>query len=255
MSFSTDNGVNALASLPPSKAATAKNPSLSVAEAITPMHDQHAPPHMDLDDTGVNALASLPPSKAATAKNPSLSIAEAITPMHDQHAPPHVYLDDTWYIITASTYQRAPYLVSDQAKILVRDKLKELIQAFKIRLKAWVILNNHYHLLLKTDNGYSLPHFFQRLHGSTSFIFNGWEGKRGRKVWHNYWDTCIRDKHDFWTRFNYIHNNPIKHGYVNNLSDWPYSSYHYYLRTQGEEWLADVLRTYPVLDYLEGDDF
>ena len=29
----------------------------------------------------------------------------------------------------------------------------------------------------------------------------------------------------------------------------------YYRRTQGEDWMADVLRTYPVLNYLEGDDF
>jgi hypothetical protein len=40
MSFSTDNGVNALASLPPSKAATAKKPLPSVAEANTLMHER-----------------------------------------------------------------------------------------------------------------------------------------------------------------------------------------------------------------------
>ncbi len=207
------------------------------------------------NNAGVNAKAFPSPAKAAPPEESSPSIAEAITPLPQQHAPPHLYLDDTWYIITAATYQQAPYLVSDQAKILVRDHLKEHIQEFKIKLKAWVILNNHYHLLLKSRNGYLLPRFLQRLHGSTSFTINGWEGKRGRKIWYNYWDTCIRDEHGFWTRFNYIHNDPIKHGCVNNLSNWPYSSYHYYLRTQGEDWLADVSRTYPVLDYLEGDDF
>ncbi|RLC75718.1 MAG: hypothetical protein DRJ03_21590, partial [Chloroflexi bacterium] len=64
------------------------------------------------------------------------------------HHPPHVYLDDTWYIITASTLNHAPFLTSDRAKVLVRDKLKSLIVAFNVRLLAWAILNNHYHLLL-----------------------------------------------------------------------------------------------------------
>ena len=52
------------------------------------------------------------------------------------HHPPHIYLDDTWYIITAATLNHAPLLSSDRAKALVRDKLKELIQEFKITLRA-----------------------------------------------------------------------------------------------------------------------
>lgn len=175
--------------------------------------------------------------------------AKAATPPQ----PPHLYLDNTWYIITASTYHHADYLASDEAKILVRDKLKTLIQEFQIRLKAWVILNNHYHLLLKTHIGKDLTLFFQRLHGGTSFELNRLEGKRGRKVWHNFWDTCIRTERSFWTRFNYIHNNPIKHDYVTNLDDWPYSSYHYYLRTRGVEWMRELWEAYPVLDY-KGQD-
>ena len=171
------------------------------------------------------------------------------------HHPPHIYLDDTWYIITASTLNYTPFLSSGRAKALVRDKLKELIQEFKITLRAWVILDNHYHLLLKTYLGNDLSRFFGRLHGGTSFKINGWDNTSGRQIWHNYWDTCIRNEEGYWMRFNYIHNNPIKHGYVHNLQEWPFSSYHYYLRTEGKEWLDDCFATYPVLDYLEGDDF
>jgi hypothetical protein len=65
----------------------------------------------------------------------------------------------------------------------------------------------------------------------------------------------IRHGSHLWTRFNYVHNNPVKHGYVRQLEDWPFSSYHYYLRTKGEEWLQDCWPRYPVIDYLEGDDF
>jgi putative transposase len=58
-----------------------------------------------------------------------------------------------------------------------------------------------------------------------------------------------------WTRFNYIHSNPVKHGYVSHPDAWPYSSYHYYLRTRGSAWLADSYERYPVLEHVQGDDF
>src|SRR5690348_3069488 len=124
--------------------------------------------------------------------------------MPDRH-PPHIYADDTWYMITASTLNHAPFLTSEQAKALVRDRLQELIQRFQISLHAWVILNDHYHVLLKTRKGSDLPYFIGRLHGSTSRYINLQDAALGRRIWHNYWDTCIRTEVDLWTRFNYIH--------------------------------------------------
>ena len=171
------------------------------------------------------------------------------------HHPPHVYLDDTWYIISAATLGHAPFLASEQAKALVRDKLKGLVVTFGIHLRAWVILDNHYHLLLKTSRGKDLSRFFGQLHGSTSHQINLLDGAAGRHVWHNYWDTCIRDDVGFWTRFNYVHYNPVKHGYVRDAEGWAFSSYRYYLRTKGQDWLADCWSRYPVLDYLRWDDF
>lgn len=170
------------------------------------------------------------------------------------HHPPHIYLDDTWYIITASTVDHTRFLVGEGAKSLLRDKLKELVLEFKITLRAWVILDNHYHLLLKTYRGRDLSRFFGKLHGGTTWQINQWEKTPGRQIWHNYWDTCIRDENGYWTRFNYIHQNPVKHGYVLQTVDWPFSSYHYYLRTEGQEWLDDLLMAYPVRDY-EWDNF
>lgn len=169
--------------------------------------------------------------------------------------PPHLYLDDRWYFMTGSNYHGHHHLKSDAAKIIVRDKLMALTQKYNWQLKAWVILNNHYHFLAKVRLGSDIRPFFQYLHGGTSFELNNLENKRGRKVWHNFWDRCIRNERGFWTRFNYIHNNPIKHGYVKRLSDWPYSSFHDYLRTEGRDWLADCWRNYPVISYLDGDDF
>jgi putative transposase len=173
--------------------------------------------------------------------------------MSDHH-PPHLYIDDTWYMITASTINHAPFLKNDQVKVLVRDTFEALIQTFDISLLAWVILDNHYHLLLKMNIGRDVSRFISRLHGRTSRQMNLQNNAVGRQVWHNYWDTCIRTEAGMWTRFNYIHHNPVKHGYVHNLEDWPFSSYRIYLAEKGVEWLEDCWQTYPVIDFLN-DDF
>jgi putative transposase len=147
-----------------------------------------------------------------------------------EHHPPHLYLDRCWYVISASTLDHLPLLHIERAKTFMRDKLR-----FQTQLRAWVILDNHYHLLLRTDRGLDLARFIGRLHGSTSRQINLWDGVTERQVWHNYWDTCIWDEVGLWTRFNYIHNNPVKHGYVRDPVDWPFSSYGYYLRTKGPD--------------------
>ncbi len=173
-----------------------------------------------------------------------------------QHHPPHVYLDTTWYMVTASTCRREHLLRPAGHKELVRDQLKALLVEFNIRLTAWVILDNHYHLLVRLDRGASLPRFIARLHGRTSYDLNSLDGTRGRQVWHNYWDTCIRGEADYWRRFNYIHYNPVKHAYVRQAEDWCLSSYRYYLEHKGHEWLAHVAARYPVADFTDlYDDF
>ena len=171
------------------------------------------------------------------------------------HRPPHIFLDETRYIITASTLNHVPYLADSSKKQIWRDTIMALLKEFRLALYAWVLLDNHYHLLLKVKRGHDLPRFIGRLHGSTSFQINRLDNARGRKVWYSYWDSCVRDEVDFWMKFNYIHNNPVKHGYVQRWEGWEYSSYRYYLRTKGEEWLMDCWARYPVLNYLEGDDF
>lgn len=168
--------------------------------------------------------------------------------------PPHVFLDDAWYIITSSIYQRHHLLHKEGHKEFLRDQLKAIVTEFNLKLTAWVILDNHYHILIKSKTGAELPKAIGRLHGRVSFELNKRDRSQGRQLWHNYWDTCIRSERDYWTRFNYIHHNPVKHGYVSRMEDWSSSSYRWYLEHKGEEWLADVFRRYPIIDFTDARD-
>lgn len=117
-----------------------------------------------------------------------------------------------------------------------------------------MILDDHYHLLLHLEHGADLKIFMRCLHGRTSFELNKKTNRRGRQVWHNYWDRLVESEADYWTRFNYIHHNPLKHGYVSDPADRHFSSYPQWLKQEGEEWMADVLATYPIVDFQLAED-
>lgn len=64
-------------------------------------------------------------------------------------------------------------------------------------MDAWVVLPNHYHLLLKSRLGRDIGNLIGRLNGRTSYEINGLDRTHGRQVWYNYWDTCVRGDADY----------------------------------------------------------
>ena len=50
-------------------------------------------------------------------------------------------------------------------------------------------------------------------------------GERG--IWQRrYWEHFIRDERDFQAHMDYVHINPMRHGLVSRVQDWPYSTFH-----------------------------
>jgi putative transposase len=67
--------------------------------------------------------------------------------------------------------------------------------------------------------------------------------KRERGLWQRrYWEHNIRDDADFERHLDYVHYNPVKHGLVVRVQDWPFSSFHRYVRdgTLPADWGGDV---------------
>jgi len=40
----------------------------------------------------------------------------------------------------------------------------------------------------------------------------------------------IRDENDFGRHIDYLHFNPVKHGLIKRVKDWPYSTFHRYVK-------------------------
>jgi putative transposase len=51
--------------------------------------------------------------------------------------------------------------------------------------------------------------------------------QRDKGIWQRrYWEHAIRDEGDLERHLDYVHFNPVKHGLVTRVRDWPYSSFH-----------------------------
>jgi REP element-mobilizing transposase RayT len=92
-----------------------------------------------------------------------------------------------------------------------------LLAVFKGRsalIHAWCVLPNHYHAIIETSDILGVLNDLGRMHGRLSFCWNGKENTRGRQVWCGAAERYMRNDAHFWATLNYVHNNPVHHGYA-----------------------------------------
>lgn len=170
------------------------------------------------------------------------------------HSPPHPVRLKTCYLLTAACYEHECHMGSEKRRRQLLDKLFEQFISAGMEIRAWVILPNHYHLLANISNFDQLGHLFHLVHGQTSHQWNAEDCSVGRRVWYRYTDRAIRSEAHYYATLNYLHYNPVKHGWAKSPYDWAESSVHWYLEHFGREWLRDGWCRFPVRQYGKGWD-
>jgi putative transposase len=69
------------------------------------------------------------------------------------------------------------------------------------------------------------------------------QGRGERGIWQRrYWEHTLRDEDDFLRHLDYIHFNPVKHGHVVRVCDWPHSSFRRWVRLGAypEDWAGSA---------------
>jgi putative transposase len=146
------------------------------------------------------------------------------------HNPPHLFVPDTLYMLTASIHRGAHMMKSSQRKAEWRDAFHEAAKIYEWQVIAWVVLHNHYHAIVRSpEHACNLFKFINSYHKYTARKWNREDGLSGRKVWWNYWDSCIRTEHDYSSRLKYVFWNPLKHGLVERPEGYDFSNYRAYL--------------------------
>jgi putative transposase len=172
------------------------------------------------------------------------------------HSPPRLpNFGHLHFHITAACYEHRPYIGhSLQRMDAFAHNLLAVFTAHANQTFAWCVLPNHYHALVETPDLLVLSRELGRLHGRTSHAWNGEECARGRKVFFRVADRVMRSERHFWATMNYIHHNPVHHGYVERWLDWPWSSASDFLAQLGRHEAEQIWLEYAIEDYGKGWD-
>jgi putative transposase len=168
-----------------------------------------------------------------------------------KHTPPHFEsTEERQFLISGACYEHQHLIGKSSHRMSECEAaILNACDRLAMNIYAWCVLPNHYHVLLKTDRVKDVRKELGLMHGRLSHQWNGEDNTRGRQVWHNCFERGIKSDRHYWASLNYVHHNPVHHGYVQKWQDWPWSSAKDFIDEVGREKVAEIWETYPLLDY------
>ncbi len=148
------------------------------------------------------------------------------------------YLEGGTYFFTVTLSDRNSKLLIDQIDLL-RLSYRSVQEEWPFRTIAICVMPDHIHAVWQLplgDSSYSkrwqrIKARFSKALPASSSRSGSKRRKREKGIWQRrFWEHLIRDEDDLERYVDYIHYNPVKHGYVPSVKDWPYSSFHRYVR-------------------------
>ncbi len=142
------------------------------------------------------------------------------------HAPPHVFCPDVNYMLTAGTYGKERLFNTNEKLSVVEKTIISCLEKFEWSPIAWAVMSNHYHLIIRSPqkNSDNLKTMVKDIHTKSAIALNQMDGQKGRKVWFEYWDSCLTYENSYYARLKYVMNNPVHHGLVVNAEDYQHCS-------------------------------
>ena len=152
------------------------------------------------------------------------------------------------YHITSRGNERSDIFRDDHDKERFLEKLAEIVEEHHVRLYAYVIMTNHYHLLIETPRG-NLSRFMQQLNTSYTMYYNVKHDRVGHVFSGRFKAKVVNGDEYLLALTRYIHLNPVKVGVmkglavaekVKHLRVYRWSSYRGYAGiAKAEKWVDD----------------
>ncbi|WP_395005748.1 REP-associated tyrosine transposase [Undibacterium sp.] len=140
----------------------------------------------------------------------------------------------TWFF-TVNCLQRYNNDLLIREIDLLRQVVKTVRAKYPFHIDAWVVLPEHMHCVFSLPEGDSdfslrwrlIKSGFSRALPKTESLSPARKAHGERGIWQrHYWEHLIRDELDYQRHVDYVHVNPLKHGLVSRICDWPYSTFH-----------------------------
>jgi len=147
------------------------------------------------------------------------------------------------YFFTVVTYNRTELFRAELARRCLRNAIERTQWQRPFETVAFCLLFEHLHCIWRLpryDADYSkrwssIKGQFSREYLNLTEQRKQVSSSRARKgevsIWQRrFWEHQIRDENDLQKHVDYIHCNPVKHGLVRHVDEWPWSTYHRYVR-------------------------
>ena len=139
-----------------------------------------------------------------------------------------LYVEGGCYFFTVVTYKRRHILTTKENIRLLRIAFKTAQKKRPFVNDAIVILPNHIHCIWTLpENDDDFSERWKSIKQSFTRQYNAYHKPNKRQpLWQpRFWEHLIRTDRDYEEHMNYIHYNPVKHGYVDAPKLWQHSSF------------------------------
>ena len=139
------------------------------------------------------------------------------------------------YFFTVNLLQRHHNDLLVRQIDLFRDIVRSVKGRHPFHIHGWVVLPEHTHCIIELPDGDAdfamrwrlIKLEFSKALPKTERISSVRASRGERGIWQRrYWEHLIRDDADYQAHMDYVHFNPVKHGLVTRVADWPYSTFH-----------------------------
>jgi putative transposase len=147
------------------------------------------------------------------------------------------------YFFTVNSYRRRPILAHPDVRDALREAIEQVRLTMPFTIDAWVLLPNHLHAIwtmprddaafgkrwgvIKAQVSKQCAHLIDtRAARSDSRVTRSENDFWQRR----FWEHELRDERDYERHVDYVHYNPVKHGLVKTVAEWPYSTFHQFVK-------------------------
>jgi putative transposase len=155
--------------------------------------------------------------------------------------PPRIEYEGALYHVLSRGNERRDIFQDEKDRRIFLKGLGEMAQRFDLEIHAYVLMPNHYHLLVKTHRA-NLSKSLHWLGTTYTTRFNVRHSRSGH-LFQGRFKSFLVENDAYLLRLScYIHRNPLRAGIVNRLMDYRWSSYPAYAYEKGKEkWMKTDL--------------
>lgn len=139
------------------------------------------------------------------------------------------------YFFTVNLLQRRNNNLLVQHINVLRASVAKVKQRHPFIMHAWVVLPDHFHCVIELPEGDAdfatrlrlIKVNFSKALPKTEFRSDVRNARGERGIWQRrFWEHLIKNEKDYQAHVDYCHINPLKHGLVKAVKDWPCSTFH-----------------------------